>query len=226
MRVLIACERSGVVRRAFRAAGHNAWSCDLAPAEDGSRWHIEGDALRAAHKGWWDLMIAHPPCTYLSSSGMHWTTRGKRPWSLTEQALDFVRALMDVPVARICIENPVGVISTRIRRPDQWVQPHQFGDDASKRTGLWLQGLPLLVPTRSVAPRWVCPTCGEEHPQGAQPRFCRSCEGLRLLPRWANQTNSGQNRLPPGERRAIERSQTYPGIAAAMAEQWGGRNVS
>lgn len=157
---------------------------------------------------------------------MHWTTRGRRPWSLTEQALDFVRALMDAPVARICIENPVGVISTRIRRPDQWVQPHEFGEDASKRTGLWLMGLPLLVPTLAVAPRWVCPACGEEHPQGERPRFCRACEGLKLLPRWANQTNSGQNRLPPGERRAIERSQTYPGIASAMAEQWGGRRTA
>jgi hypothetical protein len=195
MRVLIACENSGTVRDAFAERGHDAWSCDLLPAPG---QHICGDALEAVERGKWDLMIAHPPCTYLSSSGMHWTVRGLRDPALTEQALAFVRALMAAPVPRIAIENPVGVIGTRIRKADQWIQPYQFGDDASKRTGLWLKNLPQLVPTGHVEPRIV--------------------DGK---PRWANQTDSGQNRLGPSADRWRIRSNTYPGIAAAMADQWG-----
>lgn len=195
--VLVACECSGVVREAFRARGHEAWSCDLKPAEDGSPWHIQGDVMPVLAQGW-DLIIAHPPCTYLSVSGMHWTTRGLRDPKLTEDALAFFRALLEAPCLRVCVENPVGVTSTRIRPPDQWVQPYEFGDDASKRTGLWLRGLRKLVPTCRVPGRLVN---GRE--------------------RWANQTDSGQNRLGPSERRAAERSQTYPGLARAMADQWG-----
>ena len=195
MRVLIACESSGMVRDAFRARGHDAWSCDLLPAPGA---HYQGD-VRDLIGGPWDLMIAHPPCTYLSSSGMHWTTRGLRDPALTEDSLAFVQLLMDAPVERICIENPVGAISTRIRKPDQIVQPYQHGDDASKRTCLWLKGLPLLRPTRMVEPRIV-----------------------NGKPRWSNQTDSGQNRLGPSADRWKIRSQTYPGIAQAMADQWGG----
>lgn len=197
MKVLVACECSGVVREAFRARGHEAWSCDLKTAEDGSLWHIQGDVMPVLAQGW-DLIIAHPPCTYLSVSGMHWTTRGLRPRQLTEDALVFFGACLNAPAPRVCVENPVGVTSTRIRPPDQWVQPYEFGDDASKRTGLWLRGLPKLVPTCRVPGRIVN---GRE--------------------RWANQTDSGQNRLGPSERRAAERAQTYPGLARAMAEQWG-----
>jgi hypothetical protein len=145
------------------------------------------------------MMIAHPPCTYLNSAGMHWTTRGLRDPQLTVDALAFVRALMDAPIPKIAIENPVGVISTRIRPASQYVQPWQFGHDASKKTGLWLSGLPPLVLTGPIiAPRIV--------------------NGKK---RWANQTDSGQNRLAPSADRWALRSATYSGIARAMAEQWG-----
>lgn len=197
MRVLIACECSGVVRRAFAARGHDAWSCDLKPAEDGSPRHICGDALEIMRCDSFDLIIAHPPCTYLSVSGMHWTTRGLRDPKLTEDALRFFVACLEAPCPRVCVENPVGITSTRVRPPNQWIQPFEFGDDASKRTGLWLRGLPKLVPTCRVHGRLVN---GRE--------------------RWSNQTDSGQNRLGPSERRAADRAQTYPGIAAAMADQW------
>jgi hypothetical protein len=143
-------------------------------------------------------MVAHPPCTYLSVSGMHWTSRGLRDPKLTEDALDFVRFLMDAPIRHIALENPISVISSRIRKPDQVIQPWQFGHDASKKTCLWLKNLPLLRPTEYVAPRIVN---GKE--------------------RWGNQTDSGQNRLGPSDLRWKIRSETYPGIAAAMAEQWG-----
>jgi hypothetical protein len=196
MRVLVACEYSGTVRDAFRRAGHDAMSCDLLPTEAPGP-HYQGDVRDVLDDGW-DLMVAHPPCTYLSVSGMHWTTRGLRDPQLTEDALTFVRLLMDAPIARIAIENPVSVISSRIRKPDQIVQPWMFGHDASKKTCLWLKGLPRLVPTAVVAPRIV--------------------NGRK---RWGNQTNSGQNKLPPSEDRWKIRSATYQGIADAMADQWG-----
>lgn len=194
--VLVACEFSGTVRDAFAAAGHYAMSCDLLPTEaPGS--HFEGD-VRHVLDVKWDLMIAHPPCTYLSVSGMHWTRRGLRDPQLTEDALEFVQLLLDAPIPRIALENPVSVISSRIRKPDQIIQPHQFGHDASKKTCLWLKNLPLLQATAHVAPRIV--------------------DGRK---RWGNQTDSGQNRLGPSEDRWAKRSATYPGIAQAMADQWG-----
>ena len=196
MRVLVACEYSGVVRDAFAARGHYAMSCDLLPT-DAPGQHHEGDVRDIIGQGW-DLMIAHPPCTYLSVSGMHWTTRGLRDPKLTEDALDFVRLLMDAPIERIAVENPVSIISSRIRKPDQVVQPWMFGHDASKKTCLWLKNLPLLVPTQLVEPRIV--------------------DGKK---RWGNQTDSGQNRLGPSDDRWKIRSKTYEGIAQAMAEQWG-----
>lgn len=192
----MACEFSGVVRRAFAARGHEAWSCDLLPAADDSSRHLRGDALTHLQRGW-DLMIAHPPCTYLAVSGMHRTVRGLRDPKLTDDAVAFVAALMAAPIPRIAIENPVGVLSSRLRKPDQIIQPYEFGHDASKRTCLWLKDLPLLRPTRYVQPRQV--------------------DGL---PRWGNQTDSGQNKLPPSEDRWALRSMTYTGIAAAMADQW------
>ena len=195
MRVLVACESSGVVRDAFRARGHFAMSCDLLSAERPGPHH-QGDVRELLGQEW-DLLIAHPPCTYLSVSGMHWTTRGLRDPKLTEDALDFVRLFMDAPIKRIAIENPVSVISSRIRKPDQIIQPYQFGHDASKKTCLWLKGLPLLKPTQMVEPRIV---------NGKQ--------------RWANQTDSGQNKLPPSKDRWKLRSKTYEGIADAMAAQW------
>ena len=195
MRVLVACESSGAVRDAFRARGHFAMSCDLLPSEQPGPHH-QGDVRELLGQEW-DLLIAHPPCTYLSVSGMHWTTRGLRDPKLTEDALGFVRLFMDAPIERIAIENPVSVISSRIRKPDQIIQPYQFGHDASKKTCLWLKGLPLLKPTQMVEPRIV---------NGKQ--------------RWGNQTDSGQNKLPPSKDRWKLRSKTYEGIADAMAAQW------
>lgn len=191
------CEFSGVVREAFRALGHDAVSCDILPAADGSCWHHQGDVREVLYDGW-DLGIFHPPCTYLSVSGMHRTVRGLRDPQLTEDALAFVALLLGAPIGRICVENPVGVISTRIRRPEQIIQPYQFGHDASKATCLWLKNLPPLQPTKCIDPRIV-----------------------NGRPRWANQTDSGQNRLPPSPDRWAKRSETYRGIAEAMAAQWG-----
>ena len=196
MKVLIACESSGRTRDAFIARGHDAMSCDLLPT-DAPGPHYQGDVRDILGDGW-DLMIGHPPCTFLSVSGMHWTKRGLRDPQLTEDALDFVRLLMSAPIPRIAIENPVSVISTRIRKPDQIINPYQFGHDASKKTCLWLKNLPPLRPTQFVEPRMV-----------------------NGRPRWGNQTDSGQNKLPPSKDRWKVRSETYAGIADAFADQWG-----
>lgn len=197
MRVLVACEYSGRVRDAFIARGHDAMSCDLLPT-DVPGPHYQGDVRDVLGDGW-DLMVAHPPCTYLSVSGLHWNGRVEGRAQKTEDALDFVRLLMAAPIKLKCIENPLSCISTRIRQSDQVIQPYQFGHDASKETHLWLFGLPELTPTQLVMPRMV----------GRKPR-------------WANQTDSGQNKLPPSETRWKDRSETYAGIAGAMAAQWGG----
>lgn len=197
MRVLVACEYSGRVRRAFAALGHQAVSCDFLPAEDGSKDHYQGDVFNIIYDHW-DLMVAHPPCTYLASSGLHWNKRIEGRAQLTEDALEFVTGLLEAPIERIALENPIGCISSRIRKPDQVIQPYEFGEDASKRTCLWLKGLPKLQGTRLIQPRVV--------------------DGK---PRWANQTDSGQNRLAPSEDRWKDRSRTYEGIASAMANQWG-----
>ena len=215
---LIGCEYSGRVRQAFRDLGHDAWSCDLLPSEDNSEFHIQGDILPLLQDNW-DLGIFHPPCTYLCSSGMHWTTRGLRDPKLTENALAFVQRLMDAPIQMIAIENPVGCISTRIRKPDQIIHPWMFGEDASKKTCLWLKGLPLLRPTDFVEPRMVC--CGAEVPNGDK-YGCPNCNGDKVArPRWGNQCDSGQNKLAPSPDRWRERSRTYEGIGRAMAAQWG-----
>lgn len=196
MRVLIACEYSGTVREAFRARGHEAMSCDLLPSEQPGPHH-QGDVRDLLGEPW-DLLIAHPPCTFLSVSGMHWTARGLRDPQLTEDALDFVRLLLAAPVPRIALENPVSVISSRLRKPDQTIQPYHFGHDASKATCLWLKNLPPLTPTGFVEPRMV--------------------DGRK---RWGNQTDSGQNKLAPSADRWKDRSRTFQGIANAMADQWG-----
>jgi hypothetical protein len=148
MRVLIACEFSGVVRRAFRDLGHDAWSCDLLPAEDKSPYHVEGD-VRGGLKGW-DLLIAHPPCTRLAVSGARWFKDKQKEQA---DALDFVQALLDAPIPRIALENPISIISSRIRKPDQIIQPWQFGHGETKATCLWLKGLPKLIPTNIVEGR-------------------------------------------------------------------------
>jgi len=194
MKVLIACEYSGRVREAFRKIGHDAWSCDLLPSDDNSPYHIQGDVLELLEKGW-DMMIAHPPCTHLAVSGAkHFPAKvadGRQ-----QKALDFVQALLDAPIERIVVENPVSIISTRIRKPDQIIQPWMFGDEAQKTTCLWLKGLPQLKPTKIVGK-------GE---------FYISPSGKRL-PKWYSNNKS-----------AKARSMTFQGIADAMAQQWGGQN--
>lgn len=206
MKVLVACEYSGAVRDAFRALGHEAMSCDLLET-DVPGPHYRGD-VRDVLGDPWDLLVAHPPCTYLCSSGLHWNRRGRivdgRPRAeLTEEAIAFARIFIDGPetahIPRRAVENPIGCLSTRVRKPDQVIHPWQFGHDASKATCLWLAGLALLAPTRIIEGRLV--------------------NGAR---RWANQTDSGQNRLSPSADRWKIRSETYSGIAQAMAAQWGG----
>lgn len=207
MRVIAGCEFTGTVRDAFRARGHDAYSCDLSPTEREPQFHWQGDLLKATHLHTFDLGIFFPTCTYLCGSGMHWTGKPghENRAQLTDEALNFVRFLMALPIKRIAIENPVGVIGTRIRKADQSFQPYQFGDDASKRTCLWLINLPKLIPTKRIAGRMI------EWPIGS---------GI-IVERWANQTDSGQNKLGPSETRAMDRSRTYPGPANAMADQWG-----
>jgi hypothetical protein len=184
LRILVACEFSGVVRRAFRAKGHDAWSCDLLPAEDGAEHHLQMDAVAAAFNPGWDLMVCHPPCTHLAVSGArHFKNKAREQ----ANALDFVWSLLSAPIPRIALENPISVISTKICKPDQIIQPWQFGHGETKATCLWLKNLPKLVPTNVV--------------EGREARV---------------------HRMPPGPNRWKERSRTFEGIAAAMADQWGG----
>lgn len=152
MRVLVACEFSGVVRCAFRNAGHDAWSCDLLPADDGSMYHYQCDVTGVIDTDHfeWDLMIAHPPCTHLAVSGARWF---KDKQQEQVDALAFVRRLLDAPIPRIALENPISIISSRIRKPDQIIQPWQFGHGETKATCLWLKNLPKLIPTNIVEGR-------------------------------------------------------------------------
>lgn len=180
-RVLVACEFSGVVRDAFLARGHDAVSCDLLPSERPGP-HYQGDVQDILGDGW-GLMIAHPPCTYLAVSGARWFA-GRRQEQ--EEALNFVRMLMAAPIPRIALENPVSVISSRVRKPDQIVQPWQYGHGETKATCLWLKNLPILTPTNIVAGR-----------------------------------KAKVHLMEPGPNRWRERSRTYSGIAAAMADTWG-----
>lgn len=189
MKVLVACEFSGVVRRAFRLKGHDTWSCDLLASDDQSDFHWRGHVEDYLNEDWWDLMIAHPPCTHLASSGARWF-KEKRVKQAT--ALEFVRLLLDAPIHRIALENPVSVISTRIRKPDQIIQPWQFGHGETKATCLWLKNLPLLKPTDVVE---------------ARHNRIHKLSALR---------GPGSSR-----NRQKNRSITYEGIAAAMADQWG-----
>lgn len=195
--VLVGCEYSGRTREAFRRRGHDAWSCDLLPSDDDSPFHFTQDVFEVLASRHWDLAVFHPPCTYLCSSGLHWNKRVEGRAQQTEDALAFVQRLLEAPVEKIALENPIGCISTRIRKPSQTIQPWMFGDDASKATCLWLKNLPLLVPTKIVEPRMV--------------------DGKK---RWSNQTDSGQNKLPPSADRWKIRSETYLGISEAMASQW------
>lgn len=221
MNVLILMECSGAMRLRFLAAGHNCSSVDVKPAEGDSTGHIVGDAFEVLsdRSGWADIVIAHPTCTYLTSAaewaysdpdfdrypgvGYHQrvqpgTLTGAARRAAREAAIADVMRIWHCAAPRVAIENPVGVLSKRLGRP-QVVQPWWFGDDASKATCWWTRGgLPILVKTSPVSPRMV----------GGRPR-------------WSNQTDGGQNRLPPGQNRAADRSRTYPGMAQAIVEQWG-----
>jgi len=191
VRVLVACEFSGVVRDAFIASGHDAVSCDILPSERPGP-HIQGDAIEVARTPIWDLIIAHPPCTYLANSGVRWLYGGKgttpdpERWRAMTLAADFFRLLQTAPCDRIAVENPVMHRHAGIRRPDQIIQPWQFGHGETKATCLWLKGLPKLAPTDIVSGR-----------------------------------TARVHRASPGPDRWKERSRTLPGIAAAMADQWG-----
>lgn len=180
-RILVACEFSGTVRDAFSAIGWDAWSCDLLPSQSHGQ-HFQRDVREVISDGW-DMMICHPPCTHLAVSGARWF---KDKVKEQAESLEFVRFLLDAPIPRIALENPVSIISSRIRKPDQIVQPWQFGHGETKATCLWLKGLPKLQPSQIVS--------------GREARI------------W---------KLPPGPDRWMERSRTFPGIARAMAEQWG-----
>jgi site-specific DNA-cytosine methylase len=213
MKVLIACEESQAVTKSFRELGHEAFSCDLLPCSGGHpEWHYQQDVFEVIDKGW-DLMIAHPPCTYLSVSGARWLYN--KDGSINEerfynqrQALDFVQLLMDCKIDKIAIENPISVISSAIRKPDQIIQPYMFGDSASKSTCLWLKNLPKLTPTNIVDKgqffEWVDKKTGKMKKQAL----------------WYYEAL--QKSKTDAERRTL-RSKTFKGIAYAMANQWGGK---
>lgn len=196
MRVLVACEYSGKVREAFRAKGHDAWSCDLLPADDGSPYHIQGDVLEILNDGW-DLLIGHPPCTYLCNSGVSWLHKIPERWDQMREGAEFFKALWDSDIPKIAIENPImhkyakEIIGSN---QTQLIQPYQFGHPESKATCLWLKGLDPLVETDNVKEVW---------------KSLPKKEAQRL------------HMLPPSADRWKLRSETYQGIADAMAEQWG-----
>jgi len=194
VRVLVGCEYSGVVRRAFAAKGHEVWSCDLEPSDDQSESHYQGDIRNLLDKPW-DLALFFPPCTHLAVSGARWFKEKPEKAQLQLEALDFVRLLMQAPINKICIENPISVISSQIRKPDQIVQPWMFGHEASKPTCLWLKNLPKLEPTKIVGKGEYVTT-----------------KGGNRIPKWYN--------LPPSPDRGKLRSRTFEGIAEAMADQW------
>lgn len=214
MKILIGYSACPLTRRAFEQQGHDVWTCDLLPARDRASNHFQCDVWDVLGYDW-DLAVLHPMCTYLTVSAAWALKDGPyhqkvKPGTLVgaarraaqAEALENFRRLLQLPYP-VAIENPApSFISKAIRKPSQIIQPHQFGDDASKSTGLWLNGLPPLVPTRRVPGRLVE-------------------RNGKTVERWANQTDSGQNRLTPSANRWLERSKTYPGIAAAMGAQWG-----
>ena len=208
--VLVACEESQVVTKAFRKLGHRAYSCDILPSSGGHpKWHLPGDALEYAYDNYWDIMIAHPPCTYLAVSGARWLynkdgTRNEERWVKQAEGLAFVKKLMEAPIEHIAIENPVSVISTQIRKPDQIIQPYMFGDEASKKTCLWTKNLPNLVPTKMVG-------------KGEMIEWIDKNGKKKRQAKWYYDALSKAK--TPEERRTL-RSKTFEGIANAMAEQW------
>lgn len=197
MRVLVACEFSGRVRDAFLARGHDAWSCDIEPTEVPGP-HIQADIFSVIENGW-DLVVAHPPCKYLCSMGIWWNHKRPARWPLTDSAFDFVRDIWSSSVPRLCIENPVGYLNSNWQKPSQIINPWMFGDPFTKPTCLWLRGLPTLVPTDIVS----------------KGDFYIKKNGRRMS-KWSHRFSSSR----PVER-AKNASRTFPGIALAMASQWG-----
>ena len=202
MKVLVACEYSGTVRDAFIQKGWEAWSCDLLPTEKPGL-HYTGDVSDILSKCHWDMVVAFPPCTHLAVSGASHFEQ-KRQDGRQREGIDFFMKFADLPnVKHVAIENPVGIMSTFWKKPSQIVQPYDFGNDASKRTCLWLKNLPNLVPTQRVAGRMITTKSG------------------KAVERWSNQCdNFGDDKLGPSEFRWKIRSVTYSGIANAMADQW------
>ena len=203
MKILIACEFSGTVREAFAAKGHDAWSCDIEPTDIPGN-HYQGDVKEILKKGW-DMMIAHPPCTYLTVTGNKWFKPEYKDRFPTRQqdrkdAIKFFMMLAEAPIDKIVIENPIGIMSTTYKKPNQIIHPWQFGHEASKSTCLWIKGLPNLEPTNIVGK-------GE---------FVTYKSGKRMTKWYADAASK-----PPKERAKI-RNTTFTGIAQAMANQWGG----
>jgi hypothetical protein len=204
MKILVACEESQTITKEFRKQGHKAYSCDIEPCSGGHpEWHIKDDAIKTADIHYWDMMIAHPPCTYLTVSGNKWfkqefKDRFPERERQRKEAIQFFLDLYNVNIAKIAIENPVGIMSTHFRKPDQYVHPYHFGDPHSKKTGWWLKGLPKLKPTDIVEPQFYI------------------CKNGKREPLWHMETLH----LSPKERSRI-RSKTFMGMAKAIAEQWG-----
>ena len=210
MKVLVACEESQAVTKAFREKGHEAFSCDILPCSGGHpEWHYQQDVFEVIDKGW-DMMIAHPPCTFLAVSGARWLynkdgSKNEERWRNQAEALDFVQRLMDAPINKIAIENPISVISSQIRKPDQIVHPWMFGDKASKSTCFWLKNLPPLEPTDVVE-------------KGEFVEFISKKGVKKKQPKWY--FDALKQAKTTAERRTL-RSKTFPGIAQAIANQWG-----
>lgn len=209
-KILIACEESQAITKAFRELGYNAYSCDLLPCSGGHpEWHIQGDAFQEAYSGKYDMMIAHPPCTYLAVSGARWLynkdgSRNEERWQNQAEALDFVRDLMTAPIKHIAIENPISVISSQIRKPDQIVHPYMFGDKASKSTCFWLKNLPKLEPTNIVEKGEFVEWIGKNGKKKRQAKWYLDALAKAKTPE---------------ERRTL-RSKTFQGMADAIAKQW------
>ena len=210
MKVLVACEESQAVTKAFRKLGHEAYSCDIQECSgDKPEWHIKGDALKEAYSGKYDLMIAHPPCTYLAVSGARWMYNNDGSINLERlknqrKALNFVQKLLDAPIDKIALENPVSVISSQIRKPDQIIQPYEYGHSEAKKTCLWLKNLPKLTPTKIVSKGEFVEWIGKDGKKKRQAKWY-----LDVLTK--AKTKAERQKL---------RSKTYQGIADAMAQQW------
>ncbi len=210
MKILIACEFSGTVRDAFAAKGHDVISCDLLSSDQPGA-HYQGDVFDIMNNSF-DMMIAFPPCTNICSSGARWF-KEKRVDGRQQQGIDFFMKVVNADIPKIAIENPIGIMSTQYRKPDQIIQPWQFGHPHSKATCLWLKNLSKLIPTNILEPTWTKNLSS----RGKKTDVCHNRPQIR----WENQTASGQNKLPPSKDRWKLRSITYQGIAEAMAGQWG-----